>query len=103
MNEGDGQIAQGRQELRSRASVQAGAVFAKGDVAHAMGPVFNGTITNDKFCLSRIEQLQPLSTRKLVTQEVNFPFEVTEVKCSPQEETDETTAVECSALQHRNT
>ncbi len=34
MNEGNGQIAQRRHNLRSRAGAQAGTVFAKGDVAH---------------------------------------------------------------------
>jgi len=38
----------------------------------------------------------------LVTQEVNFPSRVSEVKRSPQEETHETTAVERSALHHRD-
>ncbi len=63
---------------------------------------FNGTITNDKFCMSRIGQLQPLSARKLVTQEVNFSSGASEVKNCPQEEDHETTAVERSALQHRD-
>ena len=39
MNEGDGQIAQCRHDLRSRAGTQTGAIFAKGHVAHVMQSV----------------------------------------------------------------
>ena len=41
MNKGNSQIAQGRQELRSRASAQAGAIFAKGGIPHIMQAVLN--------------------------------------------------------------
>ncbi len=41
MNEGDGQIAQSSHDLRSRASVQAGAIFPKGDIAHIMRTILN--------------------------------------------------------------
>ncbi len=77
-------------------------IFSHRDIFDVMQAIFNGTITNDKFCMSRIGQLLPLSARKLVTQEVNFPSEVSEVKCSPQEEIHETTAVERSALHHQD-
>ena len=39
MNEGDGQIAQRGHELRNRASAQARAIFAKGDITHIMKSV----------------------------------------------------------------
>lgn len=45
MNKGDGQIAQRGHALRSRASVQAGAIFTKGHVAHVMRPVLNAPMT----------------------------------------------------------
>ena len=41
MNEGDGQIAQGGHELRSRARAQAGVIFAKGGIPHIMQAVLN--------------------------------------------------------------
>jgi len=45
MNEGDGQIAQGGHELRSRARAQAGAIFAKGGIPHIMQAVLNAPMT----------------------------------------------------------
>ena len=98
-----GSIAQSRHDFGTIICMDGASIFSQGHIFDVMQAIFNGTITNDKFCMSRIGQLQPLSAHKLVAQEVNFPSEVSEVKCSPREKTDETTAVERSALQHRNT
>ena len=100
MNEGDGQIAQRGHDLRSRAGVQAGAIFAKGDVAHIMQAIFNGIITNDKFCLSRIKHLPKMSARKGFPREIQYPSEATEQVCCPKAEIDEKTTVEYST--HHN-
>ena len=65
---------------------------------------FNGTITNDKFCLSRTGRLRlswwrlPLSARETVTQAVEYPSEGTNVERCLREETHEETAMEGSAL-----
>ena len=45
MNEGDGHIAQGGHALRSRASMQAGSIFAKADIAHVMRSILNAPMT----------------------------------------------------------
>lgn len=64
----------------------------------------NGTITNDKFCLSRTGRLRlswwrlPLSARETVTQAVEYPSEGTNVERCLREDTHEETAMEGSAL-----
>ena len=65
---------------------------------------FNGTITNDKFCMSRTGHLRlswwrlPLRAREKVTQAVEYPSEGNNVERCLQEETHEETAMEGSAL-----
>ena len=98
MNEGDGQIAQCRHDLRSRAGTQTGAIFAKGHVAHVMQSVLNGIITNDKFCLSRVRHLPKMSARKGFPQEIQYPSEATEHRCCPKAEINEKTTVEHATL-----
>src|SRR5713226_6363629 len=44
MHEGDGQVAQGSHDLRSRASMQTGAIFAKGHIANVVEPVFDAPV-----------------------------------------------------------
>src|SRR5947199_5369359 len=71
-------------------------VFAKGQVKHPMHTVFNGIITNDKFCLSRIKHLPKMSARKGFPREIQYPSEATEQVCCPKAEIDEKTTVEYS-------
>ena len=65
---------------------------------------FNGTITNDKFCMSRTGRLRlswwrlPLMARETVTQAVEYPSEGTNVERCLQEDTHEETAMDHSAL-----
>jgi hypothetical protein len=84
------------------ARAKARTVFPKGDIPHVVRAIVNGTITNDKFCMSRMRQFQFLPARKVVTQEVHYPSESNAGERSFQEETDETTAVERSALHYRD-
>ncbi len=65
-----------------------------------MVPIFNGIITNDKFCLSRIKHLPKMSARKGFPQEIQYPSEATEQVCCPKAEIDEKTTVEYST--HHN-
>ncbi len=63
----------------------------------------NGTITNDKFCMSRAGRLRlswwrlPLRAREAVIQAVEYPSEGTNTERCPQEDTHEETAVDRSA------
>ncbi len=45
MDQGDDEIAQGGEDLRSMASAQAGAIFAKVDIAHIMETIFNAPMS----------------------------------------------------------
>src|SRR6266496_1498646 len=72
-------------------------------IAATLG-LLNGTITNDKFCMSRTGHLRlswwrlPLRAREKVTQAVEYPSEGNNVERCLQEETHEETAMEGSAL-----
>jgi len=67
---------------------------------------FNGTITNDKFCMSRTGRLQlswwrlPLRARETVTNGVESSSEGNAWEHHPQEETHEQTTMESSASPH---
>jgi hypothetical protein len=65
-----------------------------------MQTIFNGTITNDKFCLSRLRQIDRVRARSAKRDEITYPSEGNEMECFPQEDTHETTAMERSALHH---
>ena len=68
---------------------------------------FNGTITNDKFCMSRTGRLQlswwrlPLRARETVTNGVESPSEVNTSDRAPEKEMYEETAMEGSPSAHR--
>jgi len=69
---------------------------------------FNGTITNDKFCLSRMGRLQltwwrlPLRARLPVTNQTGYPTDVNEMECCHQEGTHEETEVQHPASHERD-
>src|SRR5258708_1718292 len=65
-----------------------------------MRTVLNGTITNDKFCMSRLRQIQLVPARPARRGEVTYPSEGNEMEWFPQEDTHETTAMERSAFHH---
>ncbi len=75
-------------------------IFAQRFIATVMQTIFNGTITNDKICLSRMAQLQlswwrlPLRARVPVTPHEVYPPETNEPARSHQEDTNEETVVE---------
>ena len=75
-------------------------IFLKRDVEHPVEAIFNGIITNDKFCLSRIRHLPKMSARKGFPQEIQYPSEATEQVCCPKVEIHEETTVEHSTLHH---
>jgi hypothetical protein len=66
-----------------------------------MEAIFNGTITHDKFCMSRMKQFQIAPARKLEAREVSYPSETTRGERLSEEETNEKTAVEYSAKHHQ--
>ncbi len=59
-----------------------------------MQAILNGTITNDKFCMSRVRQMQLMPARPARKSEVKYPSEGNEMDCFPQEDTHETTAMD---------
>lgn len=65
-----------------------------------MQAVLNGTITNDKFCLSRLRQIQWMPVRPAGEKKVQYPFETNMTNGFSQEDTDETTAMDCSTFHH---
>ncbi len=94
------QIPQGLHRLQE-------AVFHAAASLEYLMEVFNGTITNDKFCMSRTGRLQlswwrlPLRAREEVTNGVEYPSEGNTSDRVPEKETHEETAMERSASAHR--
>jgi hypothetical protein len=75
-------------------------IFAQGDIPSPMQAIFNGTITNDKICLSRLRQIQRVPARPIRKAEVTDPSERNELERFPQEDTHETTDMDRSAFQY---
>src|ERR1700730_14210211 len=73
---------------------------------HPTMKILNGTITNDKFCMSRRGRLQlswwrlSLRARNAASKEVTYPSEGNNTECCSQEDTHETTTVDGSASPH---
>ena len=69
---------------------------------------FNGTITNDKFCLSRMGRLQlswwrlPLRARVAVAKDTTYPADANEMERCTQEGTYEETSVDRPASHDGN-
>jgi hypothetical protein len=78
------------------------AIFPKRHVTSPMEAILNGTITNDKFCLSRVRQVQWKPAREASRDEIPYPSEGNETDRFPQEDTHETTVLDCSALHTSN-
>jgi hypothetical protein len=53
-------------------------IFGKSAISTGMQAIFNGIITNDKFCLSQIRHLPKISARKGFPLEIQYPAEATE-------------------------
>jgi hypothetical protein len=102
MDKGNGQITHGSHQFRSVAGAQTRAVFAKGHIAHVVQGVFNGIITNDKFCMSRRKLLELQHASKGSAKEIQCPPETNAIERPFPEETDETTRVDRSSLPHRD-
>jgi len=74
----------------------------------ALMRVFNGTITNDKFCMSRLGRLQlswwrlPRCARLPVPQQIGYPSETTKLESCSQEDTYEKTSVDDPASRCSN-
>src|SRR5579885_1013598 len=51
----NGSIIEQSQQMRSMPHTQLRTILIEGAVAPIMEPIFNGIITNDKFCLSRMK------------------------------------------------
>jgi hypothetical protein len=100
VDERDHQGAESGQNLRSLTSPQSRAILAEADITHVVQAIFNGTITNDKFCMSRLRWIHLVSAHPARRDEVPYPSEGNEMECFPQEDTHETTAMGRSAFQH---
>ena len=77
-------------------------VLTQGHIFDVMEAVFNGTITNDKFCMSRMKPFQISHARKLEAHEVHYPSKTSRGESLSEEESNEKTAVEYSAVDHRD-
>ena len=102
IEQGQQETLEQRQDAGSLALADLTGIFAQRHVAPPMQPVFNGTITNDKFCMSRVKQMQWKPARAKRRDEIKYPSEGNETERFPQEDTHETTAMDGSALQHSN-
>jgi hypothetical protein len=69
-------------------------------IASMVQAILNGTITNDKFCLSRVKPLPFVSARPRGTEKVEYPCGRNAGARSSQEETNDQTTVEHPARQH---
>jgi hypothetical protein len=98
MDQGDGEITQGGHNLWSIAGPQARAILPEGHIAHIMGTILNGIITNDKFCLSQMKQLPKGSARRGFPQALQYPSGVIEERGCPKDEIHEKTTVEHSTF-----
>src|SRR5579871_909981 len=67
-----------------------------------MQTVFNGIITNDKFCMSRVSQLHQISARPMGKGGVACSLEENVREGFPQEETHETTAMDRATVHHHD-
>src|ERR1051326_4025122 len=94
-------MVEGCQDQLSRAFADLRPIFAQGHIAPPVEPVFNGIITNDKFCMSRMSQLHRISARPTGRGGVACALEENIREGFPQEETHETTAMDRSPVQHR--
>ena len=74
------------------------ASFSKSDITPAVEAIFNGLITNDKFCLSRMRYMPKMSARKGFPREIHYPSEATEQVCCSKAEIDEKTTVGQTSL-----
>jgi hypothetical protein len=87
-----------RQSMRSGSLANLTCVLTEDHISAIMQTVFNGTITNDKFCLSRVKPLPKMSARRDFPQEIQCPSETTEQMYCPKAESHEKTTVEHSTL-----
>jgi hypothetical protein len=88
----DGDFSQQGKVVPSMLVSDAGSIFLKRDIQHPMQAVFNGIITNDKFCLSRLRYLPKRSARKGFPHERQYVSETIEIiDCSKVEASEKTT------------
>lgn len=75
IHRGKHQRVENSEHLGHRRNANAAAVFPQGGVAVPMETIFNGTITNDKFCMSRMKPLQLQYARQGSAKELPSPPE----------------------------
>jgi len=91
-----------RQHRGSAANAHQRLIFFEGGIATPVKAIFNGTITNDKFCMSRVRQMQQKPAGTARRDEIYYPSVRNETEQFSQEETHETTAMDGSALHQRD-
>ena len=103
IHQGEDPSIEGSQCFRSTGNPYLARIFPEGDIAPIMQPIFNGLITNDKFCLSRTARLHlswwrlPRSARQRSSEEVQSPVEDHVQEYLPQQETYEKTTMDSPA------
>src|SRR6266567_1070106 len=80
----DGRIAQSRHDFGTIVYMNGAAIFSHGHIFDVMQAVFNGTITNDKFCMSRMKQMQWKPARAKGKDAIKYPSEGNETERFPQ-------------------
>jgi hypothetical protein len=94
-----GVVEDGKQ-VRSMPHTELGMILMQRGIASMVQAILNGTITNDKFCLSRVKPLPFVSARPRGTEKVEYPCGRNAGARSSQEETNDQTTVEHPARQH---
>src|SRR5436305_1150987 len=80
-------VVEDSEHLRRMSHSYLSMIFLQGDIASMMQSIFNGTITNDKICMSRVRQMQWKPARAKRRDEIQYPSEGNETERFPQEDT----------------
>jgi hypothetical protein len=99
----EGQSQQHKRDVSVPANEAADLIVIQSEVFGVFKSLFNGLITNDKFCMSRTARLQlshwrlPRSARQSSSEKVQSPVEENVREYLPQQETYEKTTMESSS------
>jgi hypothetical protein len=100
VQQGEHSTIESGERFRSACQPNLAGIFSQRHIAPIMQAVLNGTITNDKFCMSRVRQRQLRPACAVRRDEVAYPSEGNEMELIPQEDLYETTTMDYSAFHH---
>src|SRR5258708_31193816 len=98
IHQGQDQRIEHSEHLGDGGNTNAAPIFSQRHITTPVESIFNGIITNDKFCLSRMKHLPKMSARRGFPQEIQCPSEATKHIGCPKAEINEKTTGEYSTL-----